>query len=144
MSEAAVSERVCALAGSMRAQGSRVGVGEVLVAHRALAAVDPSSREDAFHALRTALCASQADLAAFGVAFAATFAAREPDVDPLADLGEVARAALPRAGVPDGGGAPAAGRGFASRMSIRAARSAAYSSESSHGSGTSAWAGSPR
>ena len=60
-----------------------MGVGDVLAAHRALAAVDASQREEAFYALRAALCASHADLAVFADAFAIAFAepeerAREP------------------------------------------------------------------
>ena len=37
--------RLTLLAASMRAAGARVGVGELLAAHRALAAVDPADRE---------------------------------------------------------------------------------------------------
>ncbi len=60
----------------MRAGGARVGVGELLAAHRALAAVDPSSREDAYFALRAALCSTRAELALFAEAFASVFADR--------------------------------------------------------------------
>jgi hypothetical protein len=92
----------------MRAAGANVGVGDVLAAHRALAAVDPASRVDAFFALRPALCMSHADLPRFAAGFAAVFAAPEGgEGSPLDDLGEIARAALPRAGVPDA--PPAAG-----------------------------------
>ena len=38
----------------MRAAGAHVGLGELLAAHRALAAVDAASREDAYLALRAA------------------------------------------------------------------------------------------
>ena len=41
--------------------GVRVGVGELLAAHRALAAVDAGSREQAFFALRATFCSSHAD-----------------------------------------------------------------------------------
>ena len=51
------------------------GVGDLLAAHRALAAVDAAQREEAFYALRAALCASHADLAVFAEAFALAFAA---------------------------------------------------------------------
>jgi uncharacterized protein with von Willebrand factor type A (vWA) domain len=96
-----VSERLSALAGELRARGVRVGVGELLAAHRALGAVDPSSRVDAYHALRAALCSSHADLEAFRDAFTVVFgAAGEPVRDPLGDLGEIVKAALPRIGVP--------------------------------------------
>ena len=101
---AALSERLSALAAAMRAGGARVGMGELLAAHRALAAVDPSSREDAFFALRAALCSTRAELALFAEAFAAVFAIEPADVeDPLHQLGEIERAAMPRVGVPQAG-----------------------------------------
>ena len=56
---AACAARRCAHARG----GARVGVGELLAAHRALAAVDAAPREEAFYALRAALCSSRADLA---------------------------------------------------------------------------------
>jgi hypothetical protein len=95
----AVIARVRALAAHMRAAGSRVGVGEVLTAHRALAAVDAPSRADAFHALRPALCSSCEDLERYRDAFLAVFAVADQP-GPLDELGEIARAALPRAGMP--------------------------------------------
>jgi uncharacterized protein len=101
-SEAAVrgvEERVSALAAVMRSGGARVGVGELLAAHRALAAVDASDRMDAYFALRTTLCSTRAELLLFAQAFAAVFAAA-PQEDPLAALGEIEKAALPRTGVP--------------------------------------------
>ena len=85
----------------MRGGGARVGVGELLAAHRALEAVDAASREEAYFALRAALCSSHADLGVFAEAFAAVFAAPEERRDPFEELGEVARMALPRVGVPD-------------------------------------------
>ena len=86
------------------AGGARVGMGELLAAHRALAAVDPSSREDAFFALRAALCSTRSELALFAEAFAAVFAVRPDEAeDPLHQLGEIERAALPRIGVPQAG-----------------------------------------
>jgi uncharacterized protein with von Willebrand factor type A (vWA) domain len=97
-----VTDRLGALAAAMRAQGARVGIGEVLAAHRALAAVDCSSRQDSRLALRTVLCSGRADLARFEAAFAAVFGAGDP-VDltsPLEELGSVAREALPRVAVP--------------------------------------------
>jgi hypothetical protein len=85
----------------MREAGARVGVGEVLAGHRALAAVDPADREDAYHALRAVLCSSRRDLAVFDAAWAATFPQPEPEVDEaLAAAMESARAALPRTAVP--------------------------------------------
>jgi uncharacterized protein with von Willebrand factor type A (vWA) domain len=91
-----VLEAVGALAEDMRRRGARVGVGEVLAAHRALAAVDPADREQAYHALRATLCSSRADLDAFALAFAGLVAG---DGDPLLALGAVDQAALPRATV---------------------------------------------
>ena len=67
--EDAVTDQLSALAGSLRAQGSRVGMGELLTAHRALEAVDCTSREDARLALRAVLCAERADLIKFERAF---------------------------------------------------------------------------
>ena len=59
----------------MRAAGAHVGLGELLAAHRALAAVDAASREDAYLALQAAMCSSRSDLAVFAAAFDAVFAA---------------------------------------------------------------------
>ena len=101
MSETTTAPALSRLAAQMRARGSRVGVGELLVAHRALAAVDAASREESYFALRAALCSSRSDLATFAEAFATVFAespAERPD--PLEELGQVARMALPRVGVP--------------------------------------------
>jgi uncharacterized protein len=97
----AVSERLSGLAARMRAGGARVGVGELLAAHRALAAVDATSREDAFFALRAALCSSRAELALFADAFAATFGPVAVEVPyALGGLGTIPRMALPQAGIP--------------------------------------------
>ena len=101
----AVEERVSALAALMRAGGARVGVGELIAAHRALAAVDPTDRADAYFALRTTLCSTRAELVLFREAFAAVFAGRERE-NPLEALGEIEKAALPRVGVPQTGAAP--------------------------------------
>ena len=72
-----LAAQVCALAAEMRARGARVGMGEVLAAQRALAAVDATSRTDAFFALRAALCSSRAELDTFADAFTAVFGADE-------------------------------------------------------------------
>ncbi len=67
--------RLALLAASMRAAGARVGIDELLGAHRALAAVDPADRSAAYFALRATLCSRRDDLAAFDAAFAELFAA---------------------------------------------------------------------
>jgi uncharacterized protein with von Willebrand factor type A (vWA) domain len=83
-------------------QGTRVGIGELLGAHRALAAVDCSVREDSRLALRAALCSGRADLRRFDLAFTAVFGDGRPpdDRSPLEELGAVERAALPHAAIP--------------------------------------------
>jgi len=103
-----VARRLGELAGAFRAQGSRVGVGELLAAHRALAAVNSGSREEARLALRTVLCSQRGDLERFDLAFAAVFGdGRPPACDqPLSELGEIERAALPALGLPDVAGRP--------------------------------------
>jgi uncharacterized protein with von Willebrand factor type A (vWA) domain len=99
--EATVTPRLQELGATLRGLGVRVGVGELLTAHRALAAVDAGSREDAFHALRATLCSSRADRDRFALAFAAVFGERvAAEQDPYAALGGIARAALPRVDVP--------------------------------------------
>ncbi|HYM56983.1 MAG TPA: VWA domain-containing protein, partial [Solirubrobacteraceae bacterium] len=100
MPEPTTAPALSRLAAQMRARGARVGVGELLAAHRALAAVDAGSREEAYFALRAALCSSRADLATFAEAFATVFAESPAERhDPLEELGQVARMALPRVGV---------------------------------------------
>jgi uncharacterized protein with von Willebrand factor type A (vWA) domain len=92
---------VSRLAALMRAGGAKVGVGDLLVAHRALDVIDASHREEAFYALRTALCSSHAEMAIFAEAFAVAFAAPEEETeDPLEQLGQIERAAMPRLGIP--------------------------------------------
>ena len=85
----------------MRAAGVRVGVGELVAAHRALAAVDPADRGDSYFALRAALCSSRSDLAVFDAAFTACFGGVlvPPSVLPP-ELEEAAALALPRTAVP--------------------------------------------
>jgi len=96
----AVTERLSALGAAMRAGGARVGVGEILLAHRALGAVDASSRAEAERALRAALCSRREDLPVFAEAFAACFGP-DPAAAPPARPDEAMRLALPRA--PGGG-----------------------------------------
>jgi uncharacterized protein len=109
----AVTDGLASLTAALRAQGTRVGVGELLVAHRALASVDASRREDARLALRAVLCSSRDDLERFDVAFSSAFGdpTARGDWEPLSELGTIERAALPRAGVPG----PAGSEGRAAR-----------------------------
>ncbi|HET9718803.1 MAG TPA: VWA domain-containing protein [Solirubrobacteraceae bacterium] len=93
--------RLSALTGEMRTRGARVGMGELLLAHRALGVVDVEDREDARLALRCALCAGHADVARFEQAFSAVFGGTgRQEADELSLLDEVAREALPRAALP--------------------------------------------
>jgi uncharacterized protein with von Willebrand factor type A (vWA) domain len=102
----AVVARVSDLAAAMRAGGAAVGVGELLAAHRALAAVDPASRDEAYYALRAALCSSHGDLEIFAAAFAAAFAAEDgPHV--LEGVRRIEQKVPPRIGVPGDAEAPA-------------------------------------
>ncbi len=90
------------LAAALRGLGVRVGVGELLTAHRALAAVDAGSRAEGFHALRATLCSSHADHEPFAAAFEAVFGAGDrvaPPDDGPAVLAPPS-AALPRVAVP--------------------------------------------
>jgi uncharacterized protein with von Willebrand factor type A (vWA) domain len=97
---AAVTARLAMLVASMRVGGVRLGVGDLITAHRALAAVDPASRSDAYLALKAALCKRHADLDVFSAAFDATFgAAAEPQREPV-ELPEAASLVVPRVGVP--------------------------------------------
>jgi uncharacterized protein with von Willebrand factor type A (vWA) domain len=93
-----VTARLALLVASMRVGGARLGVGDLLTAHRALAAVDASSREESRLALRSALCKRHADLELFEVAFDGTFPAPAPAEAPALD--EAGRLVLPRIGVP--------------------------------------------
>jgi uncharacterized protein with von Willebrand factor type A (vWA) domain len=96
-----VTERLSALAAHLRDEGVRVGLDELLAGHRALAAVDPTSRREAFYALRTAMCSRVEDLPAFAEAFDAVFGTGWGDALDL--IPPQARAMLPRIGDP---GAP--------------------------------------
>ena len=101
-----VLQRLGELTQALRVQGSRVGLGELLAAHRALDAVDCGSREEARLALRTVLCSQRIDLERFDLAFISVFGDDRPpgDEQPLSELGAIERAALPRTGVPDATG----------------------------------------
>jgi uncharacterized protein len=96
-------ERLGSLTAALRAQGTQVGIGQLLDAHRALAAVDCTSREDSRLALRAVLCSRRADLRRFELAFAAVFGNGRPEGSPLDDLGTIERAALPHAAIPSSG-----------------------------------------
>jgi uncharacterized protein len=98
---ARLTGRLAMLAAALRAGGVRVGVGELLGAHRALAAVDPSDPAGAYFALRSTLCSRHEDLGAFDAAFAEWFGAQSQETSkapPLLD--EVARLVLPSFAVP--------------------------------------------
>ena len=104
---ARLTGKLTLLAASMRAAGVRVGVGELLSAHRALSAVDPVDREASYFALRATLCSRHEDLAAFDAAFAEWFVpARTAAPEPPPALDEVAKLVLPRAAVPGQRGVP--------------------------------------
>ena len=92
--------RLALLAASMRAAGARVGLDELLAAHRALAAVDPADRGDAYFALRATLCSRRDDLVAFDAAFAELFAPPVQRAPDLPDALEPAALVLPRVAVP--------------------------------------------
>jgi uncharacterized protein with von Willebrand factor type A (vWA) domain len=98
---ARLTGRLTLLVASMRAGGARVGVGELLAAHRALAAIEPSDRATAYFALRASLCSRRDDLAAFDASFAEWFSAPPPEAfETPKSLDEVASLVLPRVAVP--------------------------------------------
>ncbi len=101
--------RLGELAAVLRAQGSRVGVGELQAAVRCLDAIDPASREDARLALRTVLCSQKIDLERFDLAFRAVYGdgTAPGSDDPLSELGTIEKAALPSMGMPDPASTPA-------------------------------------
>ncbi|HYI36442.1 MAG TPA: VWA domain-containing protein [Thermoleophilaceae bacterium] len=84
--------RLGLLCAACRAGGVRIGVGELLAAHRALRAIDASDRRESYLALRAVLCSRREDVEAFDAAFVEAFAGRgeypeQPDVlDDIADL----------------------------------------------------------
>jgi uncharacterized protein len=108
-----VAARLGELAAAMRAQGTRVGVGELLAAHRALDAVDCGSRDEARLALRTVLCSQRVDLPRFDLAFVEVFGDGHPPGgnEPLSELGAIEKEALPRAAFGDSAGQAAAADG---------------------------------
>ena len=96
-------ERLGDLTSVLRAQGTRVGVGELLTATRCLERVEAASREEVRLALRTVLCSQHADLERFDLAFTAVYGDGRvpPAEDPLSELGGIEKAALPSLAMPD-------------------------------------------
>ena len=102
-----VTAGLAELAAKLRAQGARVGLGELLTAHEALEAVDCTSREDARLALRAVLCSDRVDLAKFDLAFLAVYGSGAPlGQSPFDELEGIGREVLPHAGLADGGPPP--------------------------------------
>jgi len=102
----AVVEKLGDLTAVLRAQGTRVGVGELLVAVRCLEEVDCASREEVRMALRVVLCSQHVDLERFDLAFTAVFGDGRvalDGADPLGALGHIERPA-PVMGLADAGG----------------------------------------
>jgi uncharacterized protein with von Willebrand factor type A (vWA) domain len=87
----------------LRAQGTRVGVGELLTAARCLDRVDCTARDDVRLALRTVLCSQHIDLERFDLAFRAVFGdGQVPAADPPPpDLGTTEPAVLTSLAMPD-------------------------------------------
>src|SRR3954447_2196991 len=97
---AVVTAKLALLVGAMRAGGVRLGVGDLLTAHRALAAVDASSPADSYLALRAALCSRHDDLEGFDAAFDATFGVSPGPPPPPVELPDAAQLVMPRVAVP--------------------------------------------
>jgi uncharacterized protein with von Willebrand factor type A (vWA) domain len=89
-----LTARLALFTTALRAGGVRTGLGELLAAHRALAAVDATSREESYFALRAALCSRREDLEVFDAVFEASFAGPAPLQSDVID--ETAQAILPR------------------------------------------------
>jgi uncharacterized protein with von Willebrand factor type A (vWA) domain len=107
-----VDARLSALAAALREVGVRVGIGELVTAHRALAAIDAAARREAYLGLRAVLCSSREDLRAFDLAFASVFDAdadaESPPPPPEVPL-PAAELTLPRAAAPADDGRESAG-----------------------------------
>jgi uncharacterized protein with von Willebrand factor type A (vWA) domain len=96
----ALTAQLGRLASNLRSAGVRVGMGELLRAHGALAAIDPSSRRDSYYALRAALCSRHSDLEAFDAAFTTCFGVPGGEaIDTALDL-QMGGLVLPRMTVP--------------------------------------------
>ena len=107
---ARLTGRLGLLAAAMRAGGARIGMDELLAAHRALHVVDASDRSSAYFALRAALCSRREDLPLFDEAFGSLFEQAlpaRPELPP--ELEGVASLALPRVAVPRPGLLPLEG-----------------------------------
>ncbi len=95
-----VTAKLMLLGASLRAGGVRVGVGQLLSAHRALAAIDAADRRDSYLALRSVLCSRREDLEVFDAAFAEVFAGDAELPEHPEALDEVAALVLPSVAVP--------------------------------------------
>jgi hypothetical protein len=102
---AVVTDRLSALAARLRDDGVRVGLDELLAGHRALTAVDASSRTQSFFALRVTMCSRVEDLPVFANGFDAVFGTGWHDSLDL--IPPAARAMLPR--IADPGARPSPG-----------------------------------
>lgn len=91
---ARVTARLALLGASLRAGGVRVGVGEVLAAHRALAAVDAASPAESYYALRATFCSRFEDLEVFDAVFHDSFGHGRAVQPPALD--EAGKVVLPR------------------------------------------------
>ena len=96
--ESELRRQLSRLAAAMRRDGARVGLGELLTAHRALAAVDASDRWQAHHALRAALCSGREDRAIFDDAFEEVFGSRRDEQPASAQMLSAAVGDVERAG----------------------------------------------
>jgi uncharacterized protein len=97
---ARLTGRLVLLAASMRAAGARVGIDELLSAHRALGAVDASDRQTAYFALRSTLCSRRSELTAFDAAFAELFAPPSAAPPPSLPRETITSPVLPRVALP--------------------------------------------
>ena len=91
----------------MRAGGAAVGVGELLAAHRSLAAVDASSREETFLALRAVMCSAHTDMELFRRRSRPCSGLATPRCSRSRLLSQAGGPPAPRVGVPAEGEAPA-------------------------------------
>jgi uncharacterized protein with von Willebrand factor type A (vWA) domain len=98
----AVTAKLALLVHGMRSGGVRLGVGDLLAAHRALAAVDASSRTDAYLALRSVLCTRPEHFEVFDAVFEGVFGGTVDGGQRRSgnELPDAARLVLPRVAVP--------------------------------------------